>query len=277
MNKICIIIPTIGKRREGLETSLKSALATDPTSVSKIIILDNTQDVSESSFIQKLSTNNSDNRLSIIKYPERLEMSDSWNKPLKEIEEDWILYLHDDDELIPKRFNNAVKGKLDQKFSFIAFDYLVRSQRKQNTVRRKTNLSETELICNIIKNPPKFVSTIINRNALLSINGFSRKHGFALDVVAFIRLIQKLEPAFYRDIIGFYTLDNNNASSTKNREKGYGDFIPYILSDIFDIYESPRIRATLLKFLYSFTYGSQLSLKEKVNHRIKKYLRYFFR
>ena len=273
MNKICIIIPTIGKRREGLEASLKSALATDSTKVSKIIILDNTQDVLESSFIQNLSMNNSDERLSIIKYPERLEMSDSWNKPLRAIEEDWILYLHDDDELIPKRFNNAVKGKLDQKVSFISFNYLVRSKRKENPVKRKTNLSETELVCNIIKNPPKFVSTIINRNALLSINGFSRKHGFALDVVVFIKLIQKLEPAFYKDIIGFYTFDNNNASSIKNREQGYGDFIPYILSDIFDIYKSPRIRATLLKFLYSFTYGSQLSLKERVYYQIKKHLR----
>ena len=272
---VCILVPTIGGRRCGLTKALKSAVSVSSVFLQSIVVLDNTQDIDESNFITALIEGLDDERLRIIRYPARLSMSQSWNSPLQSVTEEWILYLHDDDELMPDKFEQVVWTSLNTSRSLIACGYEERPRKVSHRVGYRNTLNSVDLYCSIIMNPPKFVSTFINRKMFLDSGGWSSDVGFALDLLGFLDLAVISEPSFVNTVIGYYTVDDNCASKQDSRNDGYGDSTPDLIKEIFSRFRDPKIRSTTLGFLNQFVFSS-ISNKGRFTIQVKTYFNKFY-
>jgi glycosyltransferase involved in cell wall biosynthesis len=263
---ISVIIPTIG-RSDTIYRAVTSALNVSTSLVTEIVILDNSQDIEFSSALDKKIENFSDPRLYVSAYKERKTMAESWNGGIQLVSNDWILYLHDDDELRPDFFNSISSCVFSDAYSFYAFGYNVIQQGRSFEVLYEKQANE-DLISPIISNCPKFVSTIINRKSLIDIGGWNDKYGYFLDLVGFLEIAKKNPPKYIDVVIGKYFIHEDNLSSISRRAKGYGDYIPEVAAKVFSLYGSSKYRKQFISLCCSFVYPEKPSLLMRIVTKI---------
>ena len=268
---LTIIIPTIG-RSDSFLRSLRSACSTSRALVKQIIVLDNSQ---EGALSEIELNSSSDDRICLLAYEDRRSMGNSWNGALSYVNQPWLLYLHDDDELIGKSFNDL--GPIlaeNSNASFVSFDYFDRSS-NGTVLKTRAGVEPLNVICSIIRNPPKFVSTIISLKALTDIGCWDDKFGFFLDLVGFIDLSRVAPPAFVSKTIGIHTVgDIEQASAVHKRAAEYGDRVPEVVSKLFPGL-SDNERLTLLESLSLFIYPpSSLSFRHRLIRLMKAIKRF---
>lgn len=260
---IDLIIPTIGNCSiHFLRQALSSANQLDKSLVHEIHILDNSQDSSFFESLGELVRSFNDSRFVIHQIPERLGMAENWNFGLAKITSPWHLYLHDDDYINVNVFNSLKLSELPDK-GFVSFDFMAVRENTQELIQRKPGLN------GIIHNTPKFVSTLISTQKLKDIGGWNSKALFALDFLAFVKLESSYSSAHLSKTLGFYRIHSDNASSENQRNKMYGNALPYVLQECFTLFDDPAIRRKLLFHLSSFTYPNNSKVKKATNYLLK--------
>ena len=257
---ISIVIPSVG-RSDTIEKSLVSAQATEKSLVKEILVLDNSQSQKFNSrlknFIEKLN----DERFTIIEYEERRPMAQSWNGAFEYISQPWVLYLHDDDEILPDNFNSLTNCLNEYKeSSFLSFDYVVglKLRSKGQEIRSEREKSLKGSACQkILSDCPKFVSTIISVKCLEEVGGWPEDAGYFLDLVGFIELASLKTPQFLNNVIGIYNIHDDNESSISKRDQMYGQFIPIVSERIFYKLRTEEERRQFVRLLNGFVYPSK--------------------
>jgi hypothetical protein len=261
---ISLIIPTIGTgKKEYLEQTLTNAKKTNKNICTELIIIDNSHNQGFSSYLESTVHNLDDSRFIIHKTNEMLSMANNWNFGLSKVTCNWHLYLHDDDYLNLDIFNNLEPNKF-KNVGFISFDFFELKGKSSKLTKRSSGID------GIVENTPKFVSTIFNTQFLKKIKGWDDNSGFALDLLAFISLDLKFSSIHYQKPIGYYRIHQENASSKSKRSTGYGDFLPYVLTEAFKLTNDSQIRRNILFHLSSFSYPNQGIIKRGLNFIIRK-------
>jgi len=255
---ITIVIPTIG-RGKTFGRAFYSAIKWDNRLVSNIIVIDNSQLTDFSNHLKDLIETTDDNRVSVITLPERASMGKSWNSSLDLINTDWVLYLHDDDELIDVGPHiESIRDKLieNSNVGFIAFDFQCRFASATFRKNKKVIYRWPELIdVNIlIDQCPKFVSTIINVAQLRKIQGFSDDYGYFLDFIAFLKIHRSASALTYPLVLGVYHLHEDNESDIRKRAAGYGNFIPQTCKTFYEICHVHELRHKFMKSVLGYSY-----------------------
>lgn len=248
---ITLIIPTIGTTDINyFEEALTSALNSSTKVCSKIIFVDNSQNVEFSTFLNNHPSIQKDPRCSILSTKERLSMAANWNFPLNSVDTQWLLYLHDDDILNLEVFNKIKLESLSD-VAFHTFNFVIMEQGLKKYFHRR------EGIRGIVDNTPKFVSTLINTGNLKSIGGWDEKASFALDFLGFLKLHQLNTSETHHEALGFYRIHASNASSREKRIETYGNALPYVLEKSYNLYTDNEIRRQILFTLASYSFPNQ--------------------
>ncbi|MCP4914411.1 MAG: glycosyltransferase [Oligoflexia bacterium] len=256
---ISLIIPTIGTGPKNyFESTIKNATQTSSQVVNEILVIDNSHNDDFSIYAQNFINSFNDQRFNIVKTPEMLSMANNWNYALQQTSNPWHLYLHDDDLLNLDIFNNIQVSSLKD-VGFISFDFDILNEGSLKRVHRSSGIN------GILQNTPKFVSTIFSTKYLNEIGGWKDEAGHALDLLAFVKLEKLYSSDHISQSLGQYRLHDENASSKKKRAKGYGNGLPYVISECFKVIEEPKERKELLFHLTSFTYPNDTFLKRSFN------------
>lgn len=269
---ISIVVPTLG-RSETITRALKSASLVRKDLVKEILILDNSQLECFSNELGEIVEDLNDSRVKIVKYSSRKTMADSWNGGLYNAIHNWVLYLHDDDELIAENLNKISSLKLSK--PFYSFDYILNINGKSQKIIRGINKSHTYMV-SIINNCPKFASTIINKNSLLDIGGWNDKYGYFLDLVGFVEMAALGKPEFDTNIIGIYYKHKDNLSSVDKRAENYGNFIPAVTEKLFSILEEADYRREIIHLYNRFVYPTHESNIMRVASKLEALHRKLF-
>lgn len=262
-HRISIIIPTIGSGPlEYLIEALDSAKSiTSSGLVDKIIIVDNSNSPKLNELFSRYAAEN--NKFNHVIEPNQMTMAQCWNLGLSLVESQWVLYLHDDDVLNPEEFKKIEESQLRNDVGFIAFDF-------EKLVKKKLSyISIQNGVEGIIKNTPKFISTIYNVEKLRKIGGWDAKGGYALDLLALVKLSLLYGDLKINRSLGKYRIHEQNASSLQNRSEAYGDAIPYILNTLFPIISDSHLRRTLCFYLLSFTYPNDALIQKSINFLLR--------
>lgn len=260
---LTIVIPTIG-RADSFVRAFDSACQTCDAVVKQILIVDNSQ----STFLSELNISPSlDSRIEVLRYIERKSMADSWNSALHQVAQPWVLFLHDDDELIAEKFSELRLEKINPAdVSFIAFDYYRRRSKYKRLVARRFQ-HKNNVGASIIKDPPTFVSTVFSLAALRKTGGWNMDYGYFLDLVGYLELAKYKTAIFEPLAIGVYTVDDpDQLSAIENRASSYGDHIPAVTAKIFELCDDVESRRTLINLLSTFVYplsGGRFSQRVK--------------
>jgi glycosyltransferase involved in cell wall biosynthesis len=255
---LTIVIPTIG-RGKTFDRAISSAVKSGVGLVSSIIIVNNSQSYDFSIRINHIVATINDHRLSVIAHSERVSMSASWNSSLKLIKTEWVLFLHDDDELLDiNLLSELIKEKLNQnkKIGFLTFNFYYQFKkipfmRSKRAIYRWPDLTSIEMLLNEC---PKFVSTIINVEQLRQINGFSDEYGYFMDLIVFVELFKNANAKSIPISLGIYHIHDGNESDLKKRGTAYGNFIPAVCKRFFDLYEDNQKRRMFISSIIDFVY-----------------------
>lgn len=243
---ITIVIPTVGTTNHHyMEQALLSVRETDAKVVSEILVLDNSQDMAFRDFLQNKI--GGDQRVRVVSSSTRLRMGENWNRAIGITKNKWLLYLHDDDYLLPENFTD-IAGYLDGAHGFVSFDFWVETKGKKRLVTRAKGIH------GILDDTPKFASTIISVERLRQIEGWDDRAGFFLDMLGFIKLDHSFSSRHVAQPLGVYRVHEKNSSEIKNRNKTYGDFIPFFIDEIFALISTADIRRKLLMAVTCFVY-----------------------
>ena len=270
---ITIAIPTIG-RSKTFNRAFNSALKVDIRLISGIVIINNSQSTEFTSYLEDQISKANDSRIILISHPARVSMAESWNSSLNLIRTAWVLFLHDDDELLD--INSAIDLILKriEEFSnvgFLAFDFKCQypSRLFQKNRRIMHNWPKVLNVEALIDECPKFVSTIINVEELRRIDGFSNNYGNFLDTIAFLEIFKFASAASIAITLGVYHLHEDNESDIQKRATGYGDFIPQVCKSFFELYQSPEVRYRFVNSILSFVYPQKQNLALRILKKFK--------
>jgi glycosyltransferase involved in cell wall biosynthesis len=259
---ITIIVPTIG-RSTTIAESIRSATACSERHVTEILIADNSQDEATGHRLREYAA--LDSRIRIIGYPERLGMAESWNAATAQTRGKWILYLHDDDVLYPASIAKAVLC-LDDSAGFVYSNCDI----SRDTGVTHWKYEQKDPVANILSLCPRFVSTIVNKNALGEIGGWDAEDGYALDLAGFLSIASK-RPALHCDTtLGMYRIHDDNSSSPDRRNRGYGDFLGHVIGKLFVAYQDEPTRRKILTLLMTFVYPLPHSLTYRLAWRLAR-------
>lgn len=271
---ISILIPTIG-RDSTIMRAVLSAVQTKQSLIKEILILDNSQSEGFGRFLRDSVGKLNDERVQCLKYSERRSMAASWNSGMEAATQPWLLYLHDDDELLPDAVSELSLELLqDLNSSFICCDYNVTDGTKLITTKRVVD-SQSDLVISIVDNCPKFVSTLINSAKLKEIGGWSDRYGYFLDLMGFLQLYKCGEVKFHSVVLGCYWKHEDNASSLSQREVGYGESIPAVTLQFFNLYDSKEHRKALFELFVNYVYETdckQQSWHYKILYKINRFI-----
>ena len=269
---ITVVIPTVG-RNQTFGRAFDSAIRIDRRLISSIVVVDNSQSPQFRSYINERISKVNDNRLIVISQPERVSMAKSWNSSLDTVRTAWVLFLHDDDELLNVNSSIDLMLPMLDKYSntgFLAFDfqcqYYSRIFRTNRRVTRRwlKPISATALLDEC----PKLVSTIINVEQLRKLHGFSDEYGYFLDLIAFLEIFKAANAVFVPITLGVYHLHDGNESDITKRATGYGNYIPNACKRVFELYEDPQVRFMFIRTILYFVYPQQRYLAARVISRL---------
>lgn len=269
---VSIVIPSIG-REVFFKRAFLSAIRTSYVLVDEICVVDNSQDESFSLYLSKLTNDCVDSRVVVHTLDVRYGMDESWNFAINQTKNNWVLYLHDDDELIPNEFNKINPELFVDDVSFIAYGHIADDCGVQmKFIRDEIDFSRVS--SEIIKSCPKFVSTFINKSVLQKIGGWNLRYGNFLDLVGFLELAKVAMPKFCAEIIGVYYYHDESISRPGARSKGYGDYIPSVTDRCFDILDSDKDRIELLKLYLRYVYRTDFqSNNENLKSRFLMFIK----
>jgi glycosyltransferase involved in cell wall biosynthesis len=262
---ITIIVPTIG-RSTTIAESIRSATACSERHVTEILIADNSQDEATGHRLREYAA--LDSRIRIIGYPERLGMAESWNAATAQTRGKWILYLHDDDVLYPASIAKAVLC-LDDSAGFVYSNCDI----SRDTGVTHWKYEQKDAVANILSLCPRFVSTIIHREALDEIGGWDARDGYALDVVAFLTLARRRPAVHCNSTLGMYRIHEDNSSSRERRNRGYGDSLGHVVGKLFAEYEDEATRRKILALLVTFVYPIPDSIPYRVLRKLARLMK----
>lgn len=269
---ITVVIPTVG-RNQTFGRAFDSAIRADQRLVSSIVVVDNSQSPQFRSNLNELITIANDSRVIVISQPERVSMAKSWNSSLNTVRTAWVLFLHDDDELLNvNSLIDSILPILDKSlnYGFLAFEfqchYYSRIFRTNRRVTRRwlKPISATSLLDEC----PKLVSTIINVEQLRKIQGFSDEYGNFLDLIAFLEIYKAFNAVFVPITLGVYYLHEGNESDISKRATGYGNYIPNACKRVFDLYEDDQVRSKFIKTILGFVYPQQQTRASNIITRL---------
>lgn len=260
---ISIIISTIGNCPENyMRQAIESALQTSQEITKEILIIENSQNNEINNFFLQYKK---DQRIKIIRAQERLNMADCWNLGLEHCTQKWHLLLHDDDFINSKVFNQlSLKTLNDDNFGFISFDFYLLKNKRIKGIRREGSLE------GIIKNIPKFVSTLVHNKNFKEIGGWDAEAGHGLDILQFIKLHQKYSSLHINNFLGAYRIHTNNASNRLSRESSYSKSLPYILTQCYKEISDVKMRRKLTFLLTSFSYPHQSFISRAISFILGK-------
>lgn len=270
---ITIAIPTIG-RSKTFNRAFNSALKVDIRLISGIVIINNSQSTEFTSYLEDQISKANDSRIILISHPARVSMAESWNSSLNLIRTAWVLFLHDDDELLDiNSYVDLILKKLEEysNIGFFAFDfkcqYLSQVFRKHGRI---TYHWPKDMNVDVLINEcPKLVSTVLNVEELRGIRGFSNDYGNFLDAIAFFKIYKSAKAVSVPITLGVYHLHEDNESDIHKRAAGYGDFIPQTCKIFFDLYQDPQVRYRFVKSILGFVYPQKQNLVLKVMKRLR--------
>jgi len=276
-NALTIIIPTIG-RNKTFQRAMSSAINASINLVNKIIIVDNSQSAEFSNYIDDIILENKNVIITQIRHFERVSMADSWNSALEIITTPWVLYLHDDDELLNiDLYSDLIEMELkkNSNLGFLTFNFYSQYQKKlfQNNSRkfhRWPKLLNTEAL---LEECPKLVSTIINVKQLRNLNGFADEYGNFLDLIVFLELFKYAGAKSIQVPLGVYHLHDENESGINKRGAGYGNFIPIVCKRFFELFEDNSIRKKFIILITNFAYPEKDSYFRKFIKKLTIILR----
>lgn len=265
INDISIIVPTIGSGPiEYLIEALESANSISNCSLLKeVIIIDNSNSTKLNSILAQYTLNKPKFRHVIEN--NKMTMAECWNYGLDQTASNWILYLHDDDIINTDVFKEIDLNLLKNDVGYIAFDF----QKLSNN--RASYISIESGVRGAIKNTPKFISTLYNAKKLRKIGGWDEQGGYALDLLALIKLSHLFGDHKVDRALGKYRIHEQNASSLDKRSKAYGDSIPYIFTEVFSMIDDLDIRKLLAFHLFTFTYPNQTVFQKGINWILRKF------
>lgn len=249
---ISLVIPTIGvPSQKMIKESLESALKSSPKLWTQIIIVDNSKQDDFHHFLTEMTRG--DSRVEIHKINDSMDMAQCWNKGLEYVTNPWVLYLHDDDVLLPDGLTNE---DLKSDAAFINFGFKVFGSQNWKYI------PQIKGVKGILTNTPKLVSTLINSDSLKDIGGWDSEAGYFLDLLAFVKLDYHYHSVINSKILGKYRLHNQNASLVHARNEKYSSHLPYFLAETFKLYIEEDIRRMILFASISFTYPNNSILKK---------------
>jgi len=267
---LSIVVPTIG-RSNSIIKSIESAVKISDLIVKQIIIFDNSQNRDFLRTITKKIECLQDNRIIIRSNDARLTMAESWNTAMKYVDQQWLLYLHDDDELYSENFNKVAQY-LSSDYAYICFDYDVFDMKRNKIIKKRRKKKRSDGL-SVIYDCPKFVSTIINTKVFKEFMHWDNKYGYFLDFVLFFCVAKKYDVLFVNDVIGKYVLHCSNLSSVEKRSASYGDAIPEVISTLYNYSNDDNERKEVLYVLRKYVYDAYAkSLYGKAINRIIEFL-----
>lgn len=270
---ITIVIPTIG-RSKTFSRAFYSALQVDTRLISSITIINNSQSTEFKSYLDDEITKANDGRIILVSHPNRISMADSWNSSLNLIRTEWVLFLHDDDELLDINSSVDLILKRLEEFSnigFLAFDFKCQYHSKffQKNRRIIRNWPPVLEVDTLIDECPKFVSTVINVEKLREINGFSNDYGNFLDTIVFLEIFRFARATSIPITLGVYHLHEDNESDIRKRATGYGNFIPQVCKSFFELYQNPEVRYRFVISILGFVYPQKQNLILRILKKLK--------
>lgn len=270
---ITIIIPTIG-RIKTFGRAFYSALQADTRLISSIVVINNSQSTEFTSYLNEIMAKTNDTRVTLILHLDRVSMASSWNSSLNLIRTAWVLFLHDDDELLDINSDvDSILIKLEEysNVGFLAFDFQCQhsSQVFRMNKRIMHHWPKVMKVDTLIHECPKFVSTIINVEELRRVDGFSDDYGNFLDMIVFFEIFKSANAVSIPIYIGVYHLHDDNDSNIRNRATGYGNFIPQVCKKFFELYQDPQVRYIFAKSILGFVYPQKRNLILRVLNRMR--------
>lgn len=271
-NMITVVIPTVG-RNQTFGRAFDSAIRTDQRFVSSIVVVDNSQSPQFRSYLNEVIAKANDNRVNVISHPDRVSMAKSWNSSLNTVRTAWVLFLHDDDELLNVNSHiDSILPILDKSlnYGFVAFEfqchYYSRIFRTNRRVTRRWLKPISAM--SLLDECPKLVSTIINVEQLRKLHGFSDEYGNFLDLIAFLEIFKAANALFVPITLGVYHLHDGNESDITKRATGYGNYIPNACQRVFDLYEDHQVRSKFINTIQGFVYPQQRNLASNILNRL---------
>ncbi len=233
MYGLTIFMPSIGKTpMSEIEMALKSAKG----KAERIVFIDNSQSEGFTSSVKSLITNIGG--IEIVSHKKRLEMNVNWNSAISMCTTKWMLYLHDDDELIALPNQNELCYKADT--GLICVKYEISWHKEKKTQEKKAHGN----VCDIILDCPKFCSTIINVEHLKALGGWDTRCGFFSDLDIFLRLSLRYGVINQDQIFGVYKIHGNNSFSV-NKNNNYGDGLGQMLKNVYRETDDTNLRQAI--------------------------------
>ena len=260
---ISVVIPTIGSHSlEQFEEAISSALAVSPELISQVCIMDNSKN---EEFQNKMKSYlERDKRIEYQHKKEQLNLAQNLNRGFEVANNDWLLFLCDDDGLFPEAFK-GLNQFLDEKLAYITADFHVRDERGDHFVKRQDGVR------GILGNTPKLVSTIFNKKKFDSIGGWNNDYGYFLDLIAYLELNHQFETLYLSQSLGFHRQHAENASKRSYREVGYGKSVPVVIQRGFELLETPELQRDFLFHICSYSFPHK-SLKSRVANGVVRYI-----
>jgi hypothetical protein len=264
---ITAIFLTIGPVKHAfLERSIASVLSMPPSVVTRILVVDNSQSDPWHAFL--VARFASDDRVSFLRHASRLGLCDNWNSPLPMVETPWLMYHHDDDEVVPAAWDR-VPALLDGDHALVVGAHLLeRPGRRLRSMRPPRSTLDMMDIC------PKYISTIIRTDRLRVRGGWDAAAGHFLDLEGFLALAithgWRPCPAH----LGIYRLHGSNIGG-QSVASNYGDHLPHVLKSLFRLTSDPSVRSYACHRLFDVASPPSGFLHRVIRHGTRKLHRWF--
>ena len=241
---ITAIFLTIGPTKHVfVERAITSVLSLPPRIVTHILVVDNSQSDSWHDYLTARFS--ADPRVSFLRHPCRIGLCDNWNSPLSAVETQWLMYHHDDDEVIPEAWA-GVAAMLDGDHALVVGGHLLK--RPGRMVR---SLASPRTVMDMFDNCPKYISTIIRTDLLRLQGGWDAAAGHFLDLDGFLHLAIKHGWRAYPSTLGLYRLHGSNIGQ-HSVARHYGDYLPHVLARIFSLTGDPVLRSYACHRLFDY-------------------------
>ena len=244
---LTLAVPTIGTPKDQfLNEALHSAIDSPSNIVTEILISDDSR--SKEFRTKLLRYKKLDQRIRIINPDERQNQVGNFNFLLDNCKTKWILYVCDDDVIYGDELEK-LSASLKKDLGFIScdFDLLYDRGKKKNVCRKKG-------MQGILENAPKVISTLINVEKLKAVGSWREDDGYFLDLLSFIRLESLYKTEYFKINLGAFRQHGNNASSKKNRYKGYAHHLPEVIKEGYKYLEDQEQRRQFIFLVVSYSY-----------------------
>ncbi len=229
-------------------SAIEGAVISAKGKAERIVFIDNSQSEDFTSSVKSLIKRIGG--IEIFSHKRRLEMNANWNSAISMCTTKWMMYLHDDDELVSVPNQNESCYKSDA--GLICGEYKI----SWNSGEKTQQMGSHENVYDIILDCPKFCSTIINVEYLKALGGWDSRCGFFSDLDIFLRLSLRHGVCKQNQTFGIYNIHGNN-SFLVNKNNNYGDGLGQMLTNVYRETDNPDLRQAIA--LHGVAYAFEIS------------------